>query len=334
MGSLVKGIFGMDAGEKAGQAGVEAGERYAKDVYFKPVTITSLLGSMSGDEKGQYSSAVSPTLLGLTAQQLGGAEKFYETLSDFDVGSVANELYNQQLDMLRPELAAQQIQMQEQMFGTGRLGLKLAGEGLGVGTSGAVSPDAYGLGLAQSRMLGELATGARQQAFGEAQQYGQLASGLLGSAMGIEQMTQQLIAQGINAQSARSAASAAAGQIGTGGYNMATQAAMNADNAMGSFWGGLFAGAGSAYGGAKLAAAGGSDIVFKENIEPIGILPSGFTWYKWNWKPEYFEWIKKTGRSVAPAEGVLAQEVQHSMPDAVKEDNGYLTVDYSKILEA
>jgi len=246
MGSLVKGIFGMDSGEKAGQAGVEAGERYAKDVYFKPVTITSLLGSMAGDESGQYSTAVSPRLLGLTEQQIGGAEKFYETLSDFDVGSVANELYKQQLDMLRPELAAQQVQMQEQMFGTGRLGLRLAGEGLGAGTSGAISPDAYGLGLAQSRMLGELATGARQQAFGEAQQYGQLASGMLGSAMGIEQMVQSLIGQGVNAQAARSAAAAAAGQIGTGGYNMATQAAMNADNAMGSFWGGLFGGAGAA----------------------------------------------------------------------------------------
>jgi len=324
MGKLVSGIFGMDSGTKQAGAGIEAGERYAKDVYFKPVTITSLLGSMAGDNSGQYSTAVSPRLLGLTEQQIGGAEKFYETLSNFDVGSVANELYKQQLDMLRPELAAQQIQMQEQMFGTGRLGLKLAGEGLGAGTSGAVSPDAYGLGLAQSRMLGELATGARQQAFGEAQQYGQLGAGLLGSAMGIEQMVQSLIGQGVNAQAARSAAAAAAGQIGTGGYNMATNAAMNQDTAMGSFWGGLFGGVGTAM--------SKSDISLKEDIKLLGKLPNGINWYSWSWNSI----AEKLGIDKQPTTGVLAQEVQKIIPDAVKVDpaDGYLMVDYSKILEA
>jgi hypothetical protein len=249
MGSLISGIFGMDSGREQAGAGIEAGERYAKDVYFKPVTITSLLGQMTGSGEGEYSAALNPRLLGLTEQQLGGAEKFYKTLTDFDVGSVSNQIYQQQLEQLRPELTAQQTQMQEQMFGTGRLGLKIAGEGLGAGGAGAVSPDAYGLGLAQSRMLGDLAIKSREQAFGELGNYAGLASGMLGSAMGIEKLSQSLIAQGVQSQAARAAAAAAAGQIGTGGYNYATQAAMNQDNAMGSFWGGLFGGVGTAAGG-------------------------------------------------------------------------------------
>lgn len=335
MGSLVKGIFGMDSGEKQARAGIAAGREYAKDVYFKPVTMATTLAGMAYEPTGEYSAVVTPQLLGIQQEALGGAENLYKTLADFDVGSVAQQLYQQEYDMLKPTLAAQQVQAQERMFGGGRLGLKLAGEAIGAGRGvGQVSPDAFGLGAAQSQMLGQLAVGARERAMQEAMTTGQLAAGMMGSAMGIEQLAQSLISLGVNAESARSAAAAAAGQIGTGGYNMATQAAMNADQAMGSFWGGLFGGAGAAYGGAQIAAAGGSDIVFKEDIEPIGVLPSGFTWYKWKWKPEYFEWIKKTGRSVAPAEGVLAQEVQHSMPDAVVEDNGYLTVDYSKVMGA
>jgi len=324
MGKLVSGIFGMDNGTKQAQAGIEAGREYAKDVYFKPVTITSLLGQMTGSPEGEYSADLNPRLLGLTEQQLGGAEKFYKTLTDFDVGSVSNQIYQQQLDMLRPELQAQQNQMQEQMFGTGRLGLKLAGVGLGAGGAGAISPDAYGLGLAQSRMLGDLAIKSREQAFGELGNYAGLASGMLGSAMGIEELSQSLIAQGVQSQAARSAAAAAAGQIGTGGYNMATNAAMNQDTAMGSFWGGLFGGVGTAM--------SKSDISLKEDIKLLGKLPNGINWYSWSWNSI----AEKLGIDKQPTTGVLAQEVQKIIPDAVKVDpaDGYLMVDYSKILEA
>ena len=329
MGKLVSGIFGMDNGTKQAEAGIKAGREYAKDVYFKPVTITSLLGQMTGSPEGEYSADLNPRLLGLTAQQLGGAEKFYKTLTDFDVGSVANQLYQQEYEMLKPTLAAQQVQMQEQIYGKGTLGLKLAGQGLGAGTSGAVNPDVYGLGLAQSQMLGQLALDSRSRALTEAGTYGQLGAGLLGSAMGIEQLSQSLIGQGVQSQAARSAASAAAGQIGTGGYNMATQAAMNQDSAMGSFWGGLFGGAGAAYGAYKNP---NSDIALKEDIKLVGILPNGIKWYSWSWNSI----AKKLGIDKQPTTGVLAQEVQKVIPDAVEvhPENGYLAVDYSKILEA
>lgn len=256
MGKLISGIFGMDNGTQQAQAGIAAGEKYAKDITFKPVTIASTLASMTGSPTGEYSGAMQPELLGIRQDVLGGAEKLYGTLKDFDVGSVSQQLFQQEYDMLKPALAQQQIQMQEKMFGGGRLGLKLAGEGLGAGAgAGMVSPDAFGLGQAQSQMLGQLALGARERAYNEAMQTGQLASGMLGTAMGIEEMAQKLIGLGIDAQSARSAAAAAAGQVGTSGYQMATQAAMSQDQAMGSFWGGLFGGAGAAYGGYK---AGGN----------------------------------------------------------------------------
>lgn len=339
MGKIVKGLLGMDSGIDQGKAGIAAGREYAKDVYFKPWTMTSLLGGATYDTKtNQYGVTIDPRLMGITDLSLEGAQRLYADLANFDVQERTKSLFGEQKALLDPVLLQQQIQSQERQYGTGRLGLKLAGEALGATAgTGQVNPDAFGLSAAQSQMLGQLAVGSREQALAEQGTLAQLASGLMGTAMGVEDLAQRLISLGVDRESARSAAATAAGNLGMGGYNMATQAAMASDQAMGSFWGGLFSGAGAAYGGySNLQAAKfpGSDIALKESIEPIGVLPSGFTWYKWKWKPEYFEWIKKTGRSVAPEEGVLAQEVQHSIPYAVVEDNGYLTVDYSKVLEA
>jgi hypothetical protein len=252
MGKLISGIFGMDSGVKQAQAGIAAGKEYAKDVTFKPVTIASTLAAMTGSPEGEYSGVMQPQLLGISSAGLEGAQQMLQTVADFDPNSVTRQLFQQQLEQLQPELRAQQIQLGQNVFKTGRGGLGVSGAAVGAPTgTGLVNPDAYGLMAAQTGVLGQLQTQARQQAFEEARQTGQLGAGLMGTVMGIEDMAQKLIALGIDAQSARSAASAAAGQIGTGGYNMATQAAMNQDSAMGSFWGGLFGGAGAAYGGYK-----------------------------------------------------------------------------------
>jgi hypothetical protein len=251
MGSLVSSLFGMDSGTKQARAGIEAGERYAKDVFFKPWTMTSLLGGATYDtDTNKYGVTIDPRLMGITDLSLEGAQRLYTDLANFDVQQRAKTLFGEQKALLDPVLLQQQIQGQERQYGTGRLGLKLAGAGLGASTgTGQVNPDAFGLAAAQSQMLGQLAVGSREQALAEQGTLAQLASGMMGTAMGVEDLAQKLINVGVDRESARSAAAAAAGQIGTGGYNMATQAAMNQDTAMGSFWGGLFGGVGAAMGG-------------------------------------------------------------------------------------
>ena len=71
--------------------------------------------------------------------------------------------------LLEPSFEQQRQQLQSDLFGSGRLGLQLAGETAGAGT-GMVQPDAYGLGLAQARALAETSALARQQAQQEQQQ--------------------------------------------------------------------------------------------------------------------------------------------------------------------
>lgn len=76
------------------------------------------------------------------------------------------------------------------------------------------------------------------------------------------------------------------------------------------------AGGGGAAGGAAMAA---SDINLKENIVKIGE-EKGFNIYQFNYK----------GKS-EKYQGVMAQEVQEIMPEAVVEKDGFLAVDYDKI---
>lgn len=85
---------------------------------------------------------------------------------------------------------------------------------------------------------------------------------------------------------------------------------------------GAFSMAGAGAGGAGAGSAGAaaaSDINLKENIEKVGE-ENGFNIYEFNYKgqPERFR-------------GVMAQEVQKIIPEAVVEKDGYLAVIYDKI---
>jgi hypothetical protein len=100
------------------------------------------------------------------------------------------------------------------------------------------------------------------------------------------------------------------------GYN-AQVAATNASNASkGNFMSGLMG-----LGGAYLM----SDVNVKENIKKVGSLDNGLNLYSYNYKDGY---DLPEGRQV----GVLAQEVEAIMPEAVAEmPNGFKGVNYSML---
>lgn len=71
-----------------------------------------------------------------------------------------------------------------------------------------------------------------------------------------------------------------------------------------------------------------SDIALKTNVQLQGQLPNGINLYTWDWTEEGQELSNN-----APSYGVIAQEVQEIIPEAVvRGDHGYLTVDYSKLI--
>lgn len=163
---------------------------------FKPVTFRSGTGTSTSNTDGMTTSLNEPYaglsglvgagtgLLGQASQQAQQAPNQFSY--NFDPNQRGQELFNQRSAMLEPAFAQQRAQGQESMFGTGRLGLRLAGEGVGAG-SGMVQPDAFGMNQAQSQALAQTAAQSTTDAFGESMQR----AGLDSNQFGMNQQAQQ-----------------------------------------------------------------------------------------------------------------------------------------------
>lgn len=217
---------------------------------FKPYTYTSSLGTTTGKPSGSafnVSSNIDPTLTSLQQsalsysqpyleQYLGEAGKELSMFGGVDDGEQrARDIFAKSSALLEPEFEKQRQELQSDLFGSGRLGLQLAGETAGAGT-GMVNPDAYGLGLAQSRALADLGLSSRDQALEEQNQAYQQAlggyqtnlatgqqqlanllsgfQGAFGTYGSVADLEQSLVNAGLSIEQARSAAQSASAGAG------------------------------------------------------------------------------------------------------------------------
>jgi hypothetical protein len=146
---------------------------------FKPVTFRSGTGTSTSNADGMTTELNEPYsglsglvgagsgLLGTAATQAQQAPSQFSY--NFNPEQAGQDLFSQRAALLQPQFAQQNAQAQEGMFGSGRLGLRLAGEGIGAG-SGMVSPDAFGVNQAQSQALAGLAAQSTNDAFGQQMQ--------------------------------------------------------------------------------------------------------------------------------------------------------------------
>ena len=326
MGGIVSGLFGKGGAGVAGDAVARARE-LGREAVFKPFTVTTGTGTSQYLGDGQYQTTLAQPYQDILGTSLAGAGSLFQQAAAFDPAQRGQEVFAEQAALLQPQFEQQATALQNRLFGSGRLGLRLAGESQGLGTgSGMVSPDALGLGRQQQQTLAQVAAGARQQALGEQSQLQQLAGGMLQAGMGISGLEQALMAQGLDAETARAAAAYGSGQMQLDPYK--TQASMlqqqrgqNAD-----FVGGLAGGLMSGIGAAGGAAAFFSDVSLKDKLTKVNTLPNGLGLYTWEWN----DTAKDLGIHLQPTYGVVAQEVQTLAPDAVSlHDNGYMVIDYS-----
>ena len=245
MGSSIGKILG---GEKAQPAKAAPGAK------FEPFTYTGLAGTATGTRDGEsfnFSQTLTPDLQALYGQGIASSSPFLSQYLEQaqapiptfdytggDVRAREQEVFGQLSGLLTPELERQRQQLRGDLFGSGRLGLQVSGEAVGAGEdTGMVNPDAYGLGLAQSRALAELGPQARQianqellQDFGiqgqlyetnqgaRQQQLANLLGGYgvgFGTAENVLGIEQGLIGQASGLEQARAAATAGAFQAGT-----------------------------------------------------------------------------------------------------------------------
>lgn len=326
MGGIVSGLFGKGGAGVAGDAVARARE-LGQQAVFRPYTVTTGAGTSQYLGDGQYQTTLAQPYQDILGTSLAGAGSLFQQAAAFDPAQRGQEVFAEQAALLQPQFEQQATALQSRLFGGGRLGLRLAGESQGLGAgSGMVQPDALGLGQAQQQTLAQLAAQSRQQAFGEQQQLQQMAGGLLQSGLGVSALEQQLMAQGLDAETARAAAAYGSGQMQLDPYKTQAQIRQQQRGQNADFLGGL---GGSLFGAAGAAGGFGalfSDVALKDNLTKIDSLPNGLGIYTWEWNDK----AKELGIDKQPTYGVVAQEVQTLVPDAVSlHDNGYMVIDYS-----
>ncbi len=201
----------MGGGGKGGGDKPEIDEetrKFARQSTFKPYTLTTSVGTTAYDKNKGFSVGLGQPLRDiqqegyLGAQQLMGGipEAFGREAAKFgferDLEGRTSDIFGQQAALLEPAFAQQRQKLQSDLFGSGRMGLMLAGEAAGAGAGGMVSPDAFGLGRAQSETLANLAAQSRQQALGEQQQAFGIEQGIFGTNEALEQQRAQNLLSG------------------------------------------------------------------------------------------------------------------------------------------
>tara|TARA_Y100000389_G_C17436022_1_gene505564 strand:- start:238 stop:1254 length:1017 start_codon:yes stop_codon:yes gene_type:complete len=319
-------------------------------VKFKPYTYTSSVGTTTGTPSGDafnVTRTLDPQLVDLQQGAIGYAQPFLTSylegskqgIPEFSFGETgeqrARDIFAEQSALLEPQFAQQRQQLKSDLFGSGRMGLMLAGETTGAG-GGYVQPDAFGLARAQSKTLADLSGEARERAMGEQQQAFEQAAqgydinriasdqalsrllsgftGAFGAYGSVADLESGLVNQGLAIEQARSAAQQGSAQAGAA----LAQAGTPAKN---SFFSDLVMESAKAYAASK------SDKKLKTNIRKVGQLASGLNTYFWDWTEEA---KKLVGNQMTF--GVIAQEAIEVFPEAISKDsNGYLQVDYARI---
>jgi len=135
---------------------------------FQPFTYTGGSGfGVTGTPEGDYGYGYDTTLpswvteMGATGAAAADPllQKYLEKLQGEDAYSAADEFYNRGLAQIQPEIDKARVQLGEGLFGSGRLGLKVAGEGAGYGAgAGAINPEIAGFGAGTTKALSDLYT--------------------------------------------------------------------------------------------------------------------------------------------------------------------------------
>ena len=243
MGGITNALFGRGGSGTAGEA-INVARDFAEKGQFRPYTVTTGTGTSGYTGDGQFFSELSQPYQNLLGTTLGGAENLFGQFASFDPSQRAADIYQEQAALLQPAFEQQATQLQNRLFGSGRLGLRLAGESQGLGAgSGMAQPDALGLGRAQQQTLAQLAAGSRQQALGEQQALGQMAAQALQSGMGISGLEQSLMGMGLSAEQARAAAALGAGNLAVAPYTTKASIEQQQRGQNAGFFGSLIGGA-------------------------------------------------------------------------------------------
>jgi hypothetical protein len=302
---------------------------------FKASDIYSTTGSVIGGPGGSITSTLSPELQKFydmyleaakgaapSADQINFANQvgqfgqgLFGQAANLDTQAMTSDYYNRVLAGLQPQREEENVQLANTLFSQGRTG---AGAGV---QGGYVNPEQFALLKAREAANANIYLTAEDRA--RQIQNEKLQQGLGFYGMGQElrnapwQTSANLLNTGINLAGVNTpylGYSLQSGQNVTGVNQTNSQIeAQNRASNLG-FWGNLI-------GGGAMAYAKYSDRRLKTSIKRIGSFKNGLSKYSWT-----YIWGEN-------AIGAMADEVQKVIPEAVKEVNGFLTVNYDLLGE-
>lgn len=226
--AVAGGLIGQNmASNAAGQAAdqyTQAAQIAADASKFRPYGVTTGFGSSWFNPQTQQAGyQLDPALAAYRDANLMGAAQVADQIN-LDPTSAAQGYYNQMQDMMAPRRAQEQTQLQQNLFGSGRLGMRLAGEGAGAGAGGMYQPDVLGYNKAQELANQNLAMQSRQQALNEMDQAISRSQGMFTYGTGVEQLGMTPLQMGAELGGRQMQGGAAAGQALLSGASNAANA--------------------------------------------------------------------------------------------------------------
>ena len=199
--TAIFGLFGQhqssQGNKDAATAQIEAAQIAADAAKFRPYGVSTGFGTSWFDPISQKAGyQLDPALAAYRDQMMQGGAQVLDGI-ELDPTKASANYYNQQQALLQPARAQSRNELQQGLFGQGRLGMRLAGESAGAGAGGMYQPDVLGYNKAQALADQQLAAQSRQRAMNEIDSSLSRSGGMFQTAFGTEQMGMQPMQTGI-----------------------------------------------------------------------------------------------------------------------------------------
>lgn len=242
-GMLLGSSSASNAASDAAAAQLQAAQIAADAAKFRPYGVTTGFGtSWFNPETQQAGYELDPALAAFRDTNMVGAAMVADQLgaTGLDPTQAANKYYAETQQMMAPAREQERQQLQQDLFGSGRLGMRLASEGAGGGTGGGMyQPDVLGYNKANSLADMALAQESRSRAQAEMDQAIARSQGMFSYATGLEALGQQPLTMGAQFGGNAATAGANMGQALMSGGMGAAQAnlagGLNTSNMLSQF---------------------------------------------------------------------------------------------------
>jgi hypothetical protein len=211
--NLISGMMAKDAASESAAAQIEAAKIAAESAKFKPYSITSGFGKSYFDtEKGTAGYEIDPRLAAFRDQLYNQATQTLAQLGSTNPEAEAAKYVTQQMGLLQPTRAAEDVNNRLKALGSGRMGLGVSGGYVG-GGEGLLNPDQFATQLARERANAEIAAAGTQYGQNIYDKMLSRGTGMLTTGLGIEEMGMKPLTIGADIGNKAAISGANAGQL-------------------------------------------------------------------------------------------------------------------------